>query len=555
MRKIFSLLAVIFFAGSMTAANLLNIDFTKGQGEWEVNDVFLSPALNYVWQQNSQYGMKASAYVSNKCQVSISALISPEIDLSAVDTAALLFSHALNKGTHENLAVVISLDGGATWADTLDIDPWPAGTNWDFVDVAVDLKPYVGHANTKLAFVYTSTTANAPTWEIKTVVVTDGAEPEPIPEPQNLGPKSIAEFLEMKNDFDTCELTGVVAAIRNAQYGNLYLVDGTDTLDVYGVLTPDGKQKKFETLDVEVEDTLTIKAVYAEYQGAPQVKNAIFVSVRKLYVEPQEYTVSMATGEAMVIYTDATLNDGWWQIQAQDSLFYITLSNGALVDAPAGTYTVDALDPEYSFIYFNETNKEVAFTEGSITLAISDEGAITITGTLYDKHHNAYIIDIYYIDPTPEHEVALVCEGEVEDYTVSGYGYLVMAFNADSTLGVQLLLDISHFEGDYDEWSLDAESSYVILDDHGMDIFTAKINIFAKENDTYLVLAELLCYDNTVYKFTIGIGYMPSQEEGIDNTEIRTKATKAIQNGQLIIEKNGVRYNANGAVVNKNTEK
>ena len=37
----------------------------------------------------------------------------------------------------------------------------------------------------------------------------------------------------------------------------------------------------------------------------------------------------------------------------------------------------------------------------------------------------------------------------------------------------------------------------------------------------------------------------------IDNTEIRTKATKRIENGMLIIENNGVHYNAQGARVNK----
>ena len=99
--------------------------------------------------------------------------------------------------------------------------------------------------------------------------------------PENLGPKTIAEFLALKNVKDTCILTGVVDSIKNDQYGNLYISDATGSVYVYGVLTAAGESKKFNTLNVDVTDTLTIKAVYGEHQGTPQVPNAIFVSVVK----------------------------------------------------------------------------------------------------------------------------------------------------------------------------------------------------------------------------------------------------------------------------------
>ena len=80
--------------------------------------------------------------------------------------------------------------------------------------------------------------------------------------PQNLGHKSIAEFLELKNFTDTCELTGVVLDVYNTKYGNLHLVEDGDTLDIYGLLTADGQAQQFASLNVEEEDTLTIKAVH-----------------------------------------------------------------------------------------------------------------------------------------------------------------------------------------------------------------------------------------------------------------------------------------------------
>jgi hypothetical protein len=105
------------------------------------------------------------------------------------------------------------------------------------------------------------------------------------PAPKNLGAKTIAEFLELKNDVDTCVLTGEVKNIHmdkndaskyNA-YGNFDLEDETGSVYIYGLLTPDGQSKKFIEMDIHEGDFITIKAVYTEFKGAPQAKNAVLV--------------------------------------------------------------------------------------------------------------------------------------------------------------------------------------------------------------------------------------------------------------------------------------
>ena len=103
-----------------------------------------------------------------------------------------------------------------------------------------------------------------------------------VPEvPENLGAKTIAEFLELKNTTDTCVLTGVVANIANTTYGNFDLVDATGSVYVYGLLTAAGESKQFASMDIAAGDTLTVKAIYNEYNGKPQAKNAIYVSHTK----------------------------------------------------------------------------------------------------------------------------------------------------------------------------------------------------------------------------------------------------------------------------------
>lgn len=175
MRKIFSFVAAALFAGSMMAADLLSIDFTKGQGDWTINDVN-KDTLSYVWKQDSQYGMKATAYVK-AAHATESWLISPAIDLTGVTASKLAFSQALNKGEVSSVSVKAKA-GSGEWAD-LTVDPLPAGNSWAFIDSEADLAAYAGKADVQIAFVYTSTTTSAATWEIKTVAVNDGVAPAP----------------------------------------------------------------------------------------------------------------------------------------------------------------------------------------------------------------------------------------------------------------------------------------------------------------------------------------------------------------------------------------
>ena len=131
-----------------------------------------------------------------------------------------------------------------------------------------------------------------------TVEIKERAEVE---EPENLGEKTIAEFLALKNTKDTCVLTGKVIEIVNDQYGNLTIEDATGSLYVYGVLTPAGESKKFSTLDVAVNDVLTIKATYTEFNGNPQAKNAIFVSREKATPSAIDNTTVAGKAQKMII--------------------------------------------------------------------------------------------------------------------------------------------------------------------------------------------------------------------------------------------------------------
>lgn len=121
--------------------------------------------------------------------------------------------------------------------------------------------------------------------------------------PQNLGQKTIAEFLALKNAKDTCILRGAIANIKMDnndatlynKYGNFDLVDATGTVYIYGLLTPDGQAQQFREMGLNAGDSITVKALYNEHNGNPQVANAILVEEE-------------AVEDADVVFTSADFN-------------------------------------------------------------------------------------------------------------------------------------------------------------------------------------------------------------------------------------------------------
>lgn len=131
------------------------------------------------WVLDTQYGnpdkcAKMSGYesVSN---VNEDWLISPAIDLSAVESATLTFETA-SKFSGNLLEVKISTDyaGGdpnlATWTDIsviLDTDTsyyiWTGSGN-------IDMSSFTG-GNVYLAFKYTSTSSASTTWEVDNIII------------------------------------------------------------------------------------------------------------------------------------------------------------------------------------------------------------------------------------------------------------------------------------------------------------------------------------------------------------------------------------------------
>ena len=156
--------------------------FTESQGDFTIFNTTIPTELTNVWSwASANLGMKATAYAaaSHTNVAAESWLISPSIDLTKVTTATLSVDQALNYlrgNTLSNFTQVLISTGyqsgdpaAATWAP-LVFSQYPAGNNWDFVTGTASLNTYKGK-KIRIAFHYKSTSACAPTWEVKNFTV------------------------------------------------------------------------------------------------------------------------------------------------------------------------------------------------------------------------------------------------------------------------------------------------------------------------------------------------------------------------------------------------
>lgn len=116
--------------------------------------------------------MKSSGFV--ECEAW---LVSPEIDLSKAETAAVTFEHAHRFAgkPDEELTVWIKKSSDSAWSEKLDI-AYSDQSNWNMVTTSSDISSYAGK-KVKIGFCYKGTKDNNAGWEICNFSVTATATP------------------------------------------------------------------------------------------------------------------------------------------------------------------------------------------------------------------------------------------------------------------------------------------------------------------------------------------------------------------------------------------
>ncbi len=163
--------------GDTPAGNtILSESFGASLGDFTIENVSLAEGLDHVWSWGGAiYGAKASAYVNGTSYASESWLISPEIDLTAVSGATLVFEHVYNKFPNPDFAkancTLWVREGAGEWK-SLAIPTVSNNDGWTFVSSGdISLDAYAGK-KVQLGFKYVSEAGKAGTWEVKNLSVT-----------------------------------------------------------------------------------------------------------------------------------------------------------------------------------------------------------------------------------------------------------------------------------------------------------------------------------------------------------------------------------------------
>lgn len=299
---------------------------------------------------------------------------------------------------------------------------------------------------------------------------------------------------------------------------------------------------------LKVGDTIVAKGKYELYNSTYELQQGCFLTSIIEGEGPAPVDIDIQSG---VMFSAGVEEDQhFWQIQAEDDDYYVTLAYVGTSTSIAGTYTQDDLYAEYSYIYDVNADTKVAMVSANLQVTINTDGTeADLAGTFVGDNGTTYNLKLHYAEPTPKTTVTVTIDDADLDIDTENGIYGVMGEDATG-LWVQLFIYTDEFEGTYDESDLDYESSVWYDDTHYTNIYTAEIEVTPADNidNGYLVEAELLCYDNTLYQVTMTVpGDAPS---AINNVEtIKTNVMKAIENGHLFINVNGVRYNVNGAIV------
>ena len=129
---------------------------------------------------------------------------------------------------------------------------------------------------------------------------------------------TVAELIEAKEKVEH-QLTGIVGSVKSTTYGRFYLVDGADSIYVYGVNDEEGN-RVWKDKGIKQGDQITVRGNYTEVDGEPQLVNGIYVSHTSA-VSPVPRRVQKVTIEDGVKKAVYQYKNGEWNLYDNEQLY------------------------------------------------------------------------------------------------------------------------------------------------------------------------------------------------------------------------------------------
>lgn len=307
-----------------------------------------------------------------------------------------------------------------------------------------------------------------------------------------------------------------------------------------------------------------------------------------LAINNVEYTLDLTYSlpeasrqEEITLNGEINIMDGFWQVLAFSEDGTAAVSLAAVANQVPGTYTVNDLFGEYTFVYkyINETELYydmiggelvVAYDEESATATISgnlvgycsttDEAVdflLNITATLLTEDFNEY-------DSDSDYEYNFL-EYTVDDSYLFDYGCLLVTASQDlNFVGLEIYVPqdaTGLVPGTYTV--NDSQEPFTVIsgDCEGSSVYYSFAGLMTEDGyvqELWLIVGGTVTVDadgvitvdavNSLGRSVKAVldGSAAVENVTAESTTDSTAAIKRIENGQFIIEHNGVKYNASG---------
>lgn len=328
----------------------------------------------------------------------------------------------------------------------------------------------------------------------------------------------------------------------------------TDTANFYGEYSGDAlivsafdmqnNSEEFELTCTSFKYELTEKGDQITALGTDSTGRVFDVKLTFFAPETAKDTVTVDFGEVENAMYVSSL--GGWYLFAENEDFQTQLF--ILTEDLEGTYTYEDFFTNYTGVFAIQ-GTDTIFTgvpfdvNSVITL---EDGVYQIAAEIFAGNETLYQFTMQYTKPVAADTVQLSVEGvELMDYTEK-MGLFILQFGPeDQSYFISLSIVSSTLEGTFTDKDLDYEYSFIKIGSEYIDIAEAELTSTLGENGVLTLQGWLLGKNGVRYEITV----VTAATQAINNTEAAVKVEKRIQNGVLVIEKNGVKYNAQGAIL------
>jgi hypothetical protein len=274
-------------------------------------------------------------------------------------------------------------------------------------------------------------------------------------------------------------------------------------------------------------------------------------------------------------WQDAVAEEGWWQIMGETEEYAFSISNNFTTQIQ-GRYEIQDLDDKYTYITPINSTDTIRFIDGSISVLETDTSIVVMGGLIgKDSVYYGFLLsyDPNYVDPYLYDEKTAEFVYDFEEYivdtTYASSGIFKVIGATDSTY-ISLLMIMP--EG---KTALTA-GEYPVAYGYDINFQTVQGGAWSNEYEMFIgsVAATLIEQGGKLYygkvwyvnsgkvtvdeKLNITVDALNSKgkavkatlkapkDQAVENVNAATNAHKTIKNNQLIIEKNGMKYNVLG---------